>query len=194
MASRVAGNRGCYQFSVTFRVAPRVAKAQCCQAFGCRTLPIQRPSAPTRRWFGNASLVSSSACRAPENPPAGPESGRPCFNFSDGRGRFAGKRSESRVFRPRTGIASAQPDSTGNPYRDSYIGHGCKFSVEKPVSRFDFSVETALRRFDFSDRGDSISARVSKGFVGAVAESAWKNPGRLWATGANPWSHRGIRR
>lgn len=98
------------------------------------------------------------------------------------------KGSESAAFRkPRRG-PNARPDSTGTLYRESYIGHGCKFSVENPALRFDFSVDSGVWRFDFSEPGDSKSASVSKRLASGVAESAWKTAGLCGQSGATRWS------
>lgn len=95
---------------------------------------------------------------------------------------------KSGAFRmPRT-ARNTRPDSTGTLYRESYIGHGCKFSVENPGSRFDFSVDSRVWRFDFSEPGDSNSARVSKALASGVAESAWKTAGLCGQDAAKRWS------
>lgn len=98
------------------------------------------------------------------------------------------KRLEFGVFRKPGAATNAQPDSTGTLYRESYIGHGCKFSVENPGLRFDFSVDSGVWRFDFSEPCDSNSASVSKALASGVAESAWKTVGLCGQSAARRWS------
>lgn len=94
--------------------------------------------------LGNASLVSKSAINPRENRSLSPNRGWRVAISARGVERFGGNLAETLGFSRCERVGCARPDSIGESYRESYIGHGCDFSVEKPRIRCDFSAKSGV--------------------------------------------------